>query len=273
MSCSLTSCAGLPTAFGKAGSITEARHLSILCHCHCLSEPDKLNHVRRCSKQCDSVWSESEPWQMLERRLRNKSNYPHNILWVPSVWSVCILIQLLGFTSEKPQAWLFTCSPRPGWAAGSRQGVSIKSHPHWCHRPGQLQIVWGRTPENHRLEKHLQNQCLDGTWCPWQQDWLYWGKLGWGPEWDPDTYPDPANMVKQLKEMNLKLVQIGLWTGGPHVNSWASKMFHSCCFGRCAEPKLSWFSYTMLHLFGANVSFLQTGSTLPKLAPIGTPAP
>ena len=101
MSCSLTSCSGLPTAFGKAGSITEARHLSILCHCHCLSEPDKLNHVRRCSKQCDSVWSESEPWQMLERRLRNKSNYPHNILWVPSVWSVCILIQLLGFTSEK----------------------------------------------------------------------------------------------------------------------------------------------------------------------------
>lgn len=55
MSCSLTSCAGLPTAFGKAGSITEARHLSILCHCHCLSEPEKLNHVRRCSKQCDSV--------------------------------------------------------------------------------------------------------------------------------------------------------------------------------------------------------------------------
>ena len=42
------------------------------------------------------------------------------------------------------------------------------------------------------------------------QDWLYWGKLGWGPEWDPDTYPDPANMVKQLKEMNLKLM-VSVW--------------------------------------------------------------
>ncbi len=111
---------------------------------------------------------------------------------------------------------------------------------------------------------------LGGQHVPWQQDWLYWGKLGWGPEWDPDTYPDPADMVKQLKDMNLKLVQIGLWAAGPHVNSWASKMSNSCCFGRCAEPILLWFSYTMLHLFGANWSFLQTGSGLPKLTPIGS---
>lgn len=42
------------------------------------------------------------------------------------------------------------------------------------------------------------------------QDWLYWGKLGWGPEWDPETYPDPADMVKQLDQMHLKLM-VSVW--------------------------------------------------------------
>lgn len=32
---------------------------------------------------------------MLERRLRNKSNYPHNILWVPSVCILSFSVSLL----------------------------------------------------------------------------------------------------------------------------------------------------------------------------------
>ena len=31
------------------------------------------------------------------------------------------------------------------------------------------------------------------------QDWLYWGDLGWGPEWDLTRYPDPAgNWLKKV---------------------------------------------------------------------------
>jgi alpha-D-xyloside xylohydrolase len=30
------------------------------------------------------------------------------------------------------------------------------------------------------------------------QDWMYWGDLGWGPQWDPKIYPDPAAMVQEL---------------------------------------------------------------------------
>jgi alpha-D-xyloside xylohydrolase len=38
------------------------------------------------------------------------------------------------------------------------------------------------------------------------QDWHYWGNLGWGPQWDPAFYPDPAGMVKNLSTMDVHLM-------------------------------------------------------------------
>ena len=43
------------------------------------------------------------------------------------------------------------------------------------------------------------------------QDWHYWGTLGWGPQWDPAFYPDPAAMVANLTSQNLKLM-VSVWS-------------------------------------------------------------
>ena len=43
------------------------------------------------------------------------------------------------------------------------------------------------------------------------QDWHYWGDLGWGPQWDPKVYPDPAAMVRQLHAMHLQLM-VSVWS-------------------------------------------------------------
>ncbi|KAJ9469327.1 Alpha-xylosidase [Diplonema papillatum] len=43
------------------------------------------------------------------------------------------------------------------------------------------------------------------------QDWLYWGSLGWGPQWDPKIYPDPASMVSQLHALDLNFM-VSVWS-------------------------------------------------------------
>lgn len=43
------------------------------------------------------------------------------------------------------------------------------------------------------------------------QDWHYWGNLGWGPQWDPEFYPDPAEMVAELSNMNMQLM-VSVWS-------------------------------------------------------------
>lgn len=43
------------------------------------------------------------------------------------------------------------------------------------------------------------------------QDWQYWGKLGWGPHWDHDVYPDPTTMVSELKSMDIHLM-VSVWS-------------------------------------------------------------
>lgn len=44
------------------------------------------------------------------------------------------------------------------------------------------------------------------------QDWQYWGKYGWNAmQWDEDYYPDPAAMVRQLHELNAKLM-VSVWS-------------------------------------------------------------
>ena len=44
------------------------------------------------------------------------------------------------------------------------------------------------------------------------QDWQYWGKHGWNAmRFDEERYPDPAEMVRQLHEMNLHMM-ISVWS-------------------------------------------------------------
>ncbi|MDR0954099.1 MAG: DUF5110 domain-containing protein, partial [Rikenellaceae bacterium] len=44
------------------------------------------------------------------------------------------------------------------------------------------------------------------------QDWQYWGKYGWNAmQFDEDRYPDPAAMVQELHEMDMRLM-ISVWS-------------------------------------------------------------
>ena len=44
------------------------------------------------------------------------------------------------------------------------------------------------------------------------QDWQYWGKYGWNAmRFDEDRYPDPAEMVRQLHAMNMRMM-ISVWS-------------------------------------------------------------
>jgi len=43
------------------------------------------------------------------------------------------------------------------------------------------------------------------------QDWLYWGDLGWGPQWDPKVYPDPAGMIGSLHDSNIHFM-VSVWS-------------------------------------------------------------
>ena len=43
------------------------------------------------------------------------------------------------------------------------------------------------------------------------QDWIYWGKYGWGSyQFDESKYPDPAGMIKELHDMHVKFM-ISVW--------------------------------------------------------------
>ncbi len=43
------------------------------------------------------------------------------------------------------------------------------------------------------------------------QDWQYWGKWGWGAyQFDPTAYPDPAEMIKKLHQMDIHYM-ISVW--------------------------------------------------------------
>lgn len=44
------------------------------------------------------------------------------------------------------------------------------------------------------------------------QDWMYWGKYGWNAmKFDEQNYPDPAGMVNELHQMNMRLM-ISVWS-------------------------------------------------------------
>ena len=47
------------------------------------------------------------------------------------------------------------------------------------------------------------------------QDWQYWGNHGWGSyEWDNSHYPEPAEMIKKLHDLDIKIM-ISVWCN-PH---------------------------------------------------------
>ena len=59
------------------------------------------------------------------------------------------------------------------------------------------------------------------------QDWQYWGKYGWNAmRFDEEHYPDPAQMVKDLHDMDMKLM-ISVW----------SKIDPSSEVGKAAQEK------------------------------------
>lgn len=44
------------------------------------------------------------------------------------------------------------------------------------------------------------------------QDWQYWGKYGWNAmQFDEERYPDPAGMVRELHNMNMRLM-VSVWS-------------------------------------------------------------
>ncbi len=48
------------------------------------------------------------------------------------------------------------------------------------------------------------------------QDWQYWGKAGWGaPQFDPQAYPDPAAMMRELHDEHLRLM-LSVWSKIDH---------------------------------------------------------
>eukprot|EP00045_Choanoeca_perplexa_P015764 m.203462 g.203462 ORF g.203462 m.203462 type:complete len:862 (+) comp17073_c0_seq4:1611-4196(+) len=43
------------------------------------------------------------------------------------------------------------------------------------------------------------------------QDWQYWGGLGWGPQWDPQIFPDPSSMVETLHNLSFHYM-VSVWS-------------------------------------------------------------
>lgn len=62
------------------------------------------------------------------------------------------------------------------------------------------------------------------------QDWKYWGPHGWGSyEWDLKNYPEPAKMIDQLHQENVKFM-ISVWCN-PHGQTLADLTNHHATVG------------------------------------------
>ncbi|EDQ85195.1 uncharacterized protein MONBRDRAFT_29491 [Monosiga brevicollis MX1] len=58
------------------------------------------------------------------------------------------------------------------------------------------------------------------------QDWHYWNTEGWGPQWDPLAYPDPADMVRQLEALGLQLM-VSVWSKFDVGTSFYQELAHA----------------------------------------------
>lgn len=43
------------------------------------------------------------------------------------------------------------------------------------------------------------------------QDWMYWGGLGWGPQWDKKLYPSPDKMITGLQKLGINFM-VSVWS-------------------------------------------------------------
>jgi alpha-D-xyloside xylohydrolase len=71
------------------------------------------------------------------------------------------------------------------------------------------------------------------------QDWQYWGSKGWGvPEFDETHYPNPSAFIKEIHDLNAKLV-VSIWSN-PDLNSTLGKAYTEK--GRFV-PGTNWLDY------------------------------
>ena len=95
------------------------------------------------------------------------------------------------------------------------------------------------------------------------QDWQYWGKYGWNAmKFDEEFYPDPAGMVSELHDMDMKLM-LSVW----------SKIDPSSEVGKEAEqrglyiPETTWIDF-----FDQEASGFYWDNFSSKLLPLGIDA-
>lgn len=73
---------------------------------------------------------------------------------------------------------------------------------------------WQCRERYHNQEEILENaQEMRNRKIPFDnivQDWFYWPEKQKGPEWDRSKYPDPKEMIDELKSLNLK-VMVSVW--------------------------------------------------------------
>jgi alpha-D-xyloside xylohydrolase len=82
--------------------------------------------------------------------------------------------------------------------------------PAWAY--GFIQCRERYTSSDDILENARESRARKLPMDVMVQDWQYWGKYGWNAmQWDEDHYPDPAALVRQLHELNAKLM-VSVWS-------------------------------------------------------------
>ncbi len=80
------------------------------------------------------------------------------------------------------------------------------------------------------------------------QDWDYWPKNTRGPEWERTRYPNPAEMVKQLDDLNLNLM-VSVWpavNNEPIVKRYKLDKFEKNSYINAYDPAVADRFYEML---------------------------
>lgn len=107
------------------------------------------------------------------------------------------------------------------------------------------------------------------------QDWNYWPKGTWGPQWNRELYPNPKRMCSELKNMNVHLM-VSVW---PRIkNQELEERYHLSKYKFGANDNLDMYSpevranyYEMLKdsMFDLGVSSIWLDGTEPETTPWG----
>ena len=100
------------------------------------------------------------------------------------------------------------------------------------------------------------------------QDWFYWPKNTKGPEWDRVKYPNPTEMVDELKDLNIKLM-VSVWPEVRNVNleeKYSLKKIKSSNYVDIYDIGVSKRFYRMLSdsMFNKGVSSIWLDGTEPE---------